>query len=287
MRTSIRRFAWAFLVVGFVGFVAAEGVAWVAAERFRGTLDGLQGSSLLETRSHYDGILSWGILDAGLRMRVNLPLRERLVSLADTVIDDYRREEPTMGSAEWKQALQSLRWASELAPPGDALLSRLLTCEAHVIRLGAGRQPATVARQTYLRAMDKFRLAAELDRRAFDPYLGISRIAVYGLGDVDAAAAAIDAAQERGYASGRRERAMLGDGYLRRANATRLLAAKLTGEQRRRELERARADYAGCIDAFDGILGFGHSATNMETCKRHLKRVERDLLANEAGAEGV
>jgi hypothetical protein len=80
---------------------------------------------------------------------------------------------------------------------------------------------------------------------------------------------------------------MLGDGYMKRANATRLLARKLTGEQRRRELERARADYAGCIDAFDGILGFGYAATNMETCKRYLKLVERDLLDDGSGAEGL
>ncbi|HET9265482.1 MAG TPA: serine/threonine-protein kinase [Vicinamibacterales bacterium] len=287
VRKGVRRIAWAVLLVGFIGFVAREGVAWVAAERFRGALDELQGTGLVESRNHYDGILAWGVFDAGLRMRVNVPLRERLVSLADGVIDDYRREEPTMGPAEWTQALQSLRWATELGTPDDSLLSKLLTCEAHVIRLGARAQPAAAARQTYTRAMDKFRLAAEVDRRSFDPYLGISRIAVYGLGDVDQAAEAIDAAQERGYASGRRERAMLGDGYMKRANATRLLARKLTGEQRRRELERARADYAGCIDAFDGILGFGYAATNMETCKRYLKLVERDLLDDGSGAEGL
>jgi hypothetical protein len=102
---------------------------------------------------------------------------------------------------------------------------------------------------------------------------------------VDQAAAAIDSASQRGYVSGRRERALLGDGYLRRANTTRLLARTLTGEQRRRELERARADYAGCIDAFDGILGFGQAAANMETCKRHLKRIEADLLADDPGAQ--
>jgi serine/threonine protein kinase len=285
VRSGIRRLAWAFVVVSFIGFVAAEGVAWVAAERFRGALDGLEGSSLIETRNDYDGILGWGILDAGLRMRVNARLKARLVSLAEGVIDDYRREEPTMGPAEWKQALQSLRWASELEVPGDALLSKLLTCEAHLIRLGARNQPPATARQTYVRAVDKFHLAAELDRQSFDPYLGISRIAVYGLGDVDQAAAAIEAASQRGYVSGRRERALLGDGYLRRANATRLLARSLTGEQRRRELERARADYAGCIDAFDGILGFGQAAANMETCKRYLKRVEADLLADDPGAQ--
>ncbi len=285
VRSGIRRLASGFVVISFIGFVAAEGVAWVAAERFRDTLEGLEGSSLIETRNDYDGILGWGILDAGLRMRVNARLKARLVSLAEGVIDDYRGEEPTMGPAEWKQALQSLRWASELEPPGDALLSKLITCEAHVIRLGARNQPAATARQTYIRAVDKFRLAAELDRLSFDPYLGISRIAVYGLGDVDQAAAAIEAASQRGYVSGRRERALLGDGYLRRANATRLLARTLTGEQRRRELERARADYAGCIDAFDGILGFGQAAANMETCKRHLKRVEADLLADDPGAQ--
>ena len=283
---GVRRLSWATIVAGLVVLVATEGLAWLAAERFRGALPTLQAHTLSETKTDYEGIRSWSILDTGLRLRVNQPLKDRLISLADHVIADYRREEPTMGPADWKQAFDSLRWAAQLSYPRAALLSKMMTCEAHVIRLSARNQPARTARSTYIRAIARFRQAAEKDDSSFDPYLGISGIAVYGLGDVDTAAIAIEEAGKRGYASGRREHAMLGDGYLRRANASRLLAASLSGEQRRRELERARSDYVACITAFDGIIGFGNSATNLELCKRRLEQLERELVLDEIVAGG-
>jgi hypothetical protein len=179
-----------------------------------------------------------------------------------------------------------LRWAIGLAPPSRSLEARLRTSEAHVIRLSARGQSATAATLTYRRAIEKFRDAADLDDRSVDPYLGISRIAVYGLGDLDQAAGAIHEAESRGYVSGKRERALMGDGYLRRANTSRGVARRLSGEQRRRELEKARADYEGCIDAFDPIVGYGFSAKNLETCKAQLGRVEAELGAQVERVEG-
>jgi hypothetical protein len=93
--------------------------------------------------------------------------------------------------------------------------------------------------------------------------------------------------RKRGYVAGRRERALLGDGFLRRANNRRYLARTLSGDQRRRELERARADYAGCIDAFDPIVGFGYAAKNLEVCKRQLERIELELQADADRPQGL
>jgi tetratricopeptide (TPR) repeat protein len=160
-------------------------------------------------------------------------------------------------------------------------------CDAHVLRLSARGQPAASARAIYKRAVERFRTAADLDDRSYDPYLGISRIAVYGLGDVDLAADAIEKAEKRGYVSGRRERALLGDGYLRRADVSRGTARNLSGEQRRRELEKARADYQGCIEAFDPILDFGYAAENIENCKARLARIDEELAAGEPKDQGL
>ena len=273
----VRKVAWVALLLLMIRMVSGEAFAWFAAGSFRERLGELDGSGLTTARTRYNSLLNWAPFDLGLRLRVHRPLKARLVALADAVIADYRREEPIMGPAEWRQAQEALQWASQLAPNDRPLLARLLTTDAHVIRLGARNQQGAAARQIYARAVDRFRAAAEHDRESFDPYLGISRVAVYGLGDVEQAMSAIEEAIKRGYVAGRRERALLGDGFLRRGNASRTLARSLSGEQRRRELERARADYASCIDAFDGILGFGYSAKNMETCKRQLERVEREL----------
>jgi tetratricopeptide (TPR) repeat protein len=276
-RHVTRKLAWVAVMLSFVSVIATEGVAWVAAERFRGRIEALDGQTLSEKRQEYDGIRGWSFLDVGLRARVNGPLKRRLVSLADAVIADYRREEPTMGAAEWRQASDAVRWALALSPMDSGVRMKQLICDAHLIRFAARNQPAGAARQAYRKAVEKFRAAAELDAQSFDPYLGISRIQVYGLGDVDEAAAAINEAEKRGYVSGRRERAQLGDGYLRRAHARRNLAHTLSGDQRRRELENARGDYARCIETFDPIVGFGRAAVNLEICKRQLERVTLEL----------
>jgi tetratricopeptide (TPR) repeat protein len=284
-RALVRGAAYAATLLVLVAIMATEGAGWVAAERFRRSIDSIDGRTLADTRADYDGIRARTMLGTGLKALVNQRLRLRLVSLADAVLNDYRREEPTMAAAEWRQAQQALRWAAQLAPTDRRLQAKILTCDAHVLRLAARTQPVATARATYRRAVEKFRAAADLDSSSFDPFLGISRTAVYGLGDVDQAATAIQEAEKRGYVSGRRERALLGDGYLRRATASRNTARTLSGDQRRRELEKARDDYQGCIDAFDPIVGFGLAAKNLEVCKVQLERVQGELASNESKVE--
>lgn len=274
-----RRTMWAVSLLVIVGFVLTEGLAWMAAGRFRNRIDAIDGQNLADFRQDYERLAARSRLDAGLRLRVDAPLTDRLVKLADSVIADYRREAPVMGPVEWKQAQESLRWASLITPRDQQLRSRLLTAEAHVIRLSARGQPPAAARLTYRRAIEKFRAAADMDARSFDPYLGISRIEVYALGDVDDGIAAVQEAEKRGHVSGRPERALLGDGYLKRAQSSRAVARTLSGEQRRRELEKARADYNSCIAAFDPIVGFGRAAENLEICKRQLQQLDDEMAA--------
>jgi predicted Ser/Thr protein kinase len=281
MRPIVRRVLWLTALLSIVGMLATEGVAWVAAERFRDTFESLDGRNVAERRGEYDRIRGWSVLDFGLRWRVNGALRQRLTGIADAVLADYRREEPTVGPAEWRQAADALRWALELSPADAAMRAKQVDCDAHVTRIAAQSQPrgSQVRRQLFLSAIGKFRQAAALDPTSFDPYLGISRTQVYGFDDVDAAVVAIGEAEKRGYQSSRRERAQLGDGYLRRGERSRRLARTLSGEQRARELENARSAYARCIELFDPIIGFGNAAQNLEFCKRRLAVVADALDA--------
>jgi predicted Ser/Thr protein kinase len=278
VRYLARRAVWAVVLLVFVSIIANRGAAWVAAEHFRGGIDAIEGRTLLANKEDYDRI-QWTFVDSGLRVRVDDLLQKRLESLADAVIADYRREEPTMGLPEWRQANTALQWALEISPKDTALLAKKVNTEGHLARIAARTQPrgSQASRHAYQAAVDKFRAAADLDTASFDPYLAISRIAVYALEDVDAGVAAIHEAQKRGYSSGRRELAQLGDGYLRRANNSRRLAHTLSGEQRRREQDKARADYGRCIDSFDPIVGFANAAQNLETCKRNLESLSREI----------
>ena len=138
------------MLLSLVGMLAFEGVAWVAAERFRQSVDAIDGPHVAARRQDYERISGWGVLDVGLRSRVNGPLRQRLVAIADAVIADYRAEAPTVGSSEWRQADDALRWALQLGPGDSALRAKQAECEAHVARIAAQAQPRGSAQRRQL-----------------------------------------------------------------------------------------------------------------------------------------
>jgi hypothetical protein len=277
-RTAMPRFASAILSLTFVALVALEGVAWIFAERFRDGIVTMDERTVTIRRAAYDGVDRWSLLDLGLRVRVNPALANALRAVGERVVADYRKETPVMGPSEWRQAQQAFAWARELSRPGRALQARQLLAEAHVKRLEAQTEPA-VGRATlaYQDALAKFRQAASVDETSFDPYLGIAVMQVYGLGDVDAAASAIDKAIERGYAPTRRETALLGDGHLRRGRGTHQRAQVLTGDLRLKELMKARTDFERCVALFEQIVEFGLAASNLEACKAQMKGIDRQL----------
>jgi hypothetical protein len=272
---------WALLLMFVVGTIATEGGAWIASARFRHGLDELEGRTLAERRQEYENIRRWGTFDIGLRSLVDLPLRGRLVALADAVIADYRRDDPAMSSTDWRQANEALKWALTLSPGDPAILARQRMCEGHLARIAARaqRRGTDAARQGYLASIAQFEEAARLDAKSFDPYLGISSVQSYGLNEIDRAAEAIEEAERRGYVPGRRERALMGDGYLRRADRTRRRARQLDDEPERAELVKALADYERCVERFEPIQDFGRSRQNLQYCTAHRDRISAELDA--------
>ena len=66
IRYLIRGAGWAAMLLLLVAIITTEGVAWVAAERFRHSLDGIDGRPLAETRASYEGIRARSMLGTGL-----------------------------------------------------------------------------------------------------------------------------------------------------------------------------------------------------------------------------
>jgi hypothetical protein len=194
------------------------------------------------------------------------------------VIADYRRDAPMMGPVEWREAREAFAWARELSPWDRGLRAKQLIAEAHLLRLAAqkekGLSAATLAAE---RALARFREAAAADSGSFDPYLAMAVIQVYALADVDGAAASIDEAVKRGYTRTRREKALLGDGHMRRGVGTRTRAGVLTGDLRRSELLKARDDFEKCVGWFGQIIEFGLAAQNLERCKAQILSIDRQL----------
>ena len=98
---------------------ATEGVAWLFAERFRDTIPAIDERTVTDKRLAYAGVERWALFDLGLRLRVNSRLRPALISVGDRVLADYRREVPTMGPDEWRQA-RRLRLGAGAVEPRSA-----------------------------------------------------------------------------------------------------------------------------------------------------------------------
>lgn len=282
-RSRRSRLLWVASMLFLLYLGSSEAAGWFEAGQFRAVLGTIDGPALPIAEASYDRIASTAMFDLGLRLRVNRPLRRHLAAMAERVVEDYRHDQPSLTLAHWKQAQQALRWANRLGDESDTTLSRLQICEAHILRISIKQGRSAAGQASYRRAIDRFRAAARLDPQSYDGYLGISRVAVYGLSpaDVDLAAEAIKQAEQRGYRPGRRERAQLGDGYMRRAETVRREARTLSGEERLHALQKARQDYRGCIESFEPIVGFANAARNIETCKADLEELEAELDEHE------
>jgi eukaryotic-like serine/threonine-protein kinase len=263
-----------------VGIVATEGVAWLFAERFRDTIPAIDERTVTSSRAAYDGVERWAIFDLGLRLRVNRPLVAALRDIGDRVIADYRREVPTMGPEEWRQAQEAFGWARALSHVDDTLLAKQLTADGHVRRLAAqrARPPSTALAQS---ALVRFRDAAASNPSAFDPYVGMAVTQLYVLSDVDGALESLDAAAKRGYTLTRRDTALVGDAYMRRAQLGRKRAALLTGDQRLSALEKSKTDFEHCVSSFGQIMEFGNAAKHLETCKAQIRQINQQLNPEE------
>jgi len=286
-RTGIgRRVVWIAVVLLFTSVFTSESVAWLAAERFRAGVAALDLRDVAAARQQYDHLRGSSPLRVATRVRVDDALGRRLVLLADGVLADFRQEDPTVAEAQWRQAASALDWASHLLRDPAGLPAKASICAGHLDRIAAqirARTNQTDARKLYARAVDEFKQAAALDTRSPDPYLGLSRVYIYGLKDVDGGAKAIADAEMRGYKPGWRDRAQLGDRYLRRADNTAQRSAAMLETERVDALKSAREDYLQCVAAFEPILDKARSRRNRDYCQRRADTIAASLTSEAEG----
>ena len=146
-----------------VAIVTTEGVAWVAAERFRDGIDAIERSTIAEKEADYAGIRAGELLGAGLKLRVNGPLENRLTALADDVIADYggRNRRCRRASGNWRSNRSA--GPCNCRPQTNSSLP-VADVRGPCDRLSARTQPVAVARQTYLNAIGTVQRGSE-DRR--------------------------------------------------------------------------------------------------------------------------
>jgi hypothetical protein len=225
----------------------------------------------------YDALSSHSYLRLGI-FGLEQRMAARVQTLADQVIANYRTTLPTVREKQWQVAQKNLQHALVLEPSNRVLKAELRYCDGHLHRINgeaesARHQPAA-AREQFTEAVAAFREAADLRRNWPDPFLGLARVFIYGLDDIDRGADAIQQAQKLGYTPGDRETAQLADGYRARGDSLWRTARQLAGMPQAAEyLQRATDAYQQSRDLYERIPGFPGVAVNLKRVTRAMQQI--------------
>lgn len=255
-----------------VGFKAGR-VAATAATQDLDSMDDVWGQ--------YDTLSRHSYLRLGVT-RLEQVMAFRVQTLADQVIANYRSTLPTVRERQWQTAQKNLQRALVLSPGSRSLRAELRYCEGHLHRISGeaenGRHHAAAAQQQFTEAVSAFREAAELRRDWPDPFLGLARVFIYGLEDIDRAADAIQQARTLGYTPGDRETAQLADGYRARGDSLRRTAHQLADlPQETDYLQRATDAYKQARDLYERIPAFPGVAANLRRITRAMEQIAERL----------
>ncbi|MDQ3068759.1 MAG: protein kinase [Acidobacteriota bacterium] len=276
-RLKRRRRLRALVTIGIVFMLVSEAAAWMRAEAFRRRIGTIEATGVPDLRAELERIEGMALFGIAVPVRVNRPLTDRLLTLADRPIFDYRTELPIVSKPQWEQARGSLALARELRPGDDRIAARAAYVDAQLTRIGAAGQPAHTERARLDEAVSAFKEAARLDPSLPDPYLGLARIHAYDFKDFDALMDDLRQAQRRGYRESRRERSQMADAYRFRADRARVRARSMEGEERMRLLRESADDYAICAERFEELSNFLDSDRNRSVCEQQHERMRLEI----------
>jgi tRNA A-37 threonylcarbamoyl transferase component Bud32 len=228
--------------------------------------------------SRYDDLSQHSHLRFGVE-NLERTLASRVDTLAEQVIANYRSTLPTVRERQWRTAQDNLQRALVLSPRNTSLRASLRYCEGHLHRIDGeaekARHHAGAANQHFTEAVSAFREAAELRRDWPDPFLGLARVFIYGLDDIDRGADAIKQAQKLGYAPGDRETVQLADGYRVRGDGLWQTARRYVDMSQESEyLQRATDAYKQAQDLYERIPAYPGVAVNLRRTQRALEQID-------------
>ncbi len=195
----------------------------------------------------------------------------KLVEAADHVIATYRgNEAQPVYEKDWNAARVDLTHALA-AEPDDSVRGKLRLTEGHIARIEGTSQRSTAQLNE---AIDKFTEAHRLLPSSPDPDLGLARVYVYGLKDIDKAYDALQEAQRLGYQLGVREKLQLADGYRERADRTWWDSRNVRGlPQEKDQIQRAAQDYQRALELYQGIAPSGNANASIARVQASLDSV--------------
>jgi tetratricopeptide (TPR) repeat protein/predicted Ser/Thr protein kinase len=202
-------------------------------------------------------------------------VKQKFVEAADHVIATYRTSETQpVYEKDWERARSML--ARGLAiDPDDSIRGELRLCEGHIARINGTTHRSAAELDT---AVQKFTESARLMPKSPDPELGLARVYVYGLKDIDKANAALQQAQQRGYQLGNREKSQLADGYRDRGDRLWWDSRNVRGlPQEKDQIQRAQSDYNQALGLYQGIAPYGNANAQIVRVQSSLESVRSRL----------
>jgi eukaryotic-like serine/threonine-protein kinase len=279
-RKTLRRTVQAVLITFLTLLVANEVMVWSAAQQLERKLASEQTMNMKEAWNQYQRLLARSYLPQGLGS-VRKPLKQKFIEAADRVIADYRGDTPRVAERDWEAARTYLAWALELDPGDKTVRAYKRYCEGHVDRING---EVRKQRKRLNDAILKFKEAADLKPKWPDPHLGLARVYIYDMNDLERGSDALKEAEEAGYSPGKREKAQMADGYRNRADRVWGESVRLRGfPQEKEHLLKAREDYQNALEIYQSIVPFANTGGSIRQTQKNLERVEERLKELEEG----
>jgi tetratricopeptide (TPR) repeat protein len=208
-------------------------------------------------------------------------VKRKLVQTAEHTIATYRNSDAQpVHEKDWEHARTLLADALQM-DPDDTVRGDLRIAEGHIARInGTTHKDPKALNQ----AVEDFTEAQRLLAHSPDPELGLARVYIYGLKDLDRASQAFQEAERRGYKLGNREKLFLADGYLDRADRTFWDSRNVRGlPQEKDQVQRAADDYKHALELYQEIAPYGNASTRIGRVQNSLESVTYRLKEIEAG----
>ena len=264
-----------FLLVVFIGvasFVVSQYMVWRDARQLAHDLDSERQQNLdaawqqyskLASKSHVPFIL-WSAESA---------LRNALMSNADRTILKYEEPDgPPVMETEWVHAHNEVAHALELAPNDKTIHGKLRLIDGHLARIrGNARHDSRLIEE----ARQDFQDSANYMKKSPDPWVGLARLYIYSLHDMDHAEAAFKEAERRGHDISKRETAQLADGYRYQGEQTMVLADRATSQaDAQRYYDMAGNDLAHARRLYESILPWHGAAASLKKVDESQSRIQ-------------
>ncbi|HZF11018.1 MAG TPA: serine/threonine-protein kinase [Thermoanaerobaculia bacterium] len=267
-------------------FLIAVGVsqlwAWNQAKQLRQDL-ATPHPDIEAIAQRYSSAVDWSLFSTDL-YGVGREILGSLTSSAGKILDSYHGDDPTTTQRGWQTAYRYLHAAAQIAPRDKKIRSRLLYTRGHLDRIEAITQRNQGDRQasaaTSKTAAGEFQEATRVDPNWPDPYLGLARIYAYDLFDLEALQRNLNEASRRGYSLGKRETAMLADGFRMQGLGFEARAQRATGTDQADLLKQARANLQQAVRYYEDIEGYGDADENRAMAESHLEAVEARLSSS-------